>query len=111
MGWGQENSKGSWGSCQHRGAPGRLYQFSQCNHVWRLGSADSKSGLWAGPHLGFLPHSGTGGGGHEEGGLPGPPVCLRRQVQLSENLSPKGDMRRNALRPEFIRRLENGTTD
>ncbi len=40
-----------------------------------------------------------------------PPVCLRRQVQPGENMSPQGDMRRYALRPEFIRRLENGTTD
>ena len=38
-----------------------------------------------------------------------PPVCLRRQPQSGKTMSPKGDMRRNAPRPEFIRRAREGS--
>ncbi len=48
----------------------------------RLGPADSKSGLGAFGRLS---------------------ACADRSNR-AENMSPKGDMRRNALRPEFIRR-------
>ncbi len=48
----------------------------------RLGPADSKSGLGAFGRLS---------------------ACADRPNR-AENMSPKGDMRRNALRPEFIRR-------
>ncbi len=34
-----------------------------------------------------------------------PPVCLRRQMPLAPKMPLKRDMRRNALRPEFIRRV------
>ena len=34
-----------------------------------------------------------------------PPVCLRRQTPFAPKMSLKRDMRRNALRPEFIRRV------
>ena len=77
-----------------------------------MSKVDSRSEGAIGPAPPWvLLHSGTGGGGREEGGLSGPPVCLCRQVQPGENMSPQGDMRRNALRPECIRHLERGMTD
>ena len=95
------------------------YQFRRREHVVRPGPADWKSVAGGRPHLGFLFHSGTGGGGHEEGGLPGPPVCLRRQPQPGENMSPKTCPDRREGAPcggtpsdlNFIRRSEHEATD
>ena len=93
-----------------------VFQYSEAllgakRTCWQTSSGPSgplnpptrSQGWGPGPLLCFLPRAETGGGGHK-GGLPGPPVCLRRQPQPGENMSPKGDMRRNALRPELIRR-------
>ena len=37
-----------------------------------------------------------------EGGLPGRLSAYADRLNRTEKMSPKGDMRRNALRPEFI---------